>query len=70
MPDYEEAPIKKTKTKKAPTVKVKLLEPTAKEDRDATIEYHKNEIKAFKMDIKRHKLLIKQAKNTYKLTTL
>lgn len=67
---YEETPDKKYKqTKKKETSKMSKPE-KAKEDYTKARATHKIAIKELKGSIKKHKLLMKQAKTVYKLSKL
>lgn len=76
--DFIQTPIKKANkkvekavTKKAPTQPTaKQIYKEAKANHKAEIKKLRDNIKTLKADIKKHKLLAKQAKTTYKLTKL
>lgn len=66
--EFEETPVKAIKTKKEkPTVK-STTKPTPRDEYKQAKATHKEAIKQMRADIKKHKLLIKQAKLTYKLS--
>lgn len=61
--EYEDIPLKKVNNKK----EAKPEQLSHKDIYKLTKTKHKDAIRQLKCDIKRHKLLIKQAKLTYKL---
>jgi hypothetical protein len=71
--EYIETPKKQINIqhKKGTTkVNVTINKPTAQDIYNTAKEHHKQEVKALKQSIKRHKLLMKQAKTVYKLSKL
>lgn len=70
--NYEDMPLFKDQPKKTGAKKMAKSTPkrknTPKHDYKKTVGIHKSEIAKLKHQIKKHKLMIKQAKLTYKIS--